>query len=513
MTVVAAQGKSAGRWCTATDANYASSWTDVAYYLFGTTLLEYDASQLHWRFGAAQKLDISADGKTYTFTLRDGLKWSDGSAITADDYVYPIEQAGKEDTTNPENNYVGIDTIQKLQSFTGSGNTITCVLKDVAPKNLGLSYCGANAPVKKSLWSQYPWQDNQKNPEILKPTVTSGPYTLKTFKLDEQIVLQANPNYYKGQANFDTLTYVPSAQPTNAYDSVKAGQNQYATNFSPSQYADAKANSSTNLWEWAAANGTYREIEFNLARAPFNDKAMRQALAYATDKAALLKASDAGLGVLTDSFVSPNDKNFYNPNVTKYPYSLDKAKQVLKDAGYTLDGDTLKDKTGKAVTFTIVYPTTSNPRKLQATYLQQQLKQLGVAVNIDGEEFNAYSKKTSDGDFDLSLGAWGGGTPPDPDSSKNVYKSKDKGGTSNRFGYSNAEVDSLFEKGSTETNDAKRKEYYDQIQKDLSDDLPVYFLYSLTSQAVTAKNVVGVKTGLLVNLYDDEVMSRWAYAG
>ncbi len=492
------------------NVSFTDSWTDVATYIFGTSLLDYDASTLLWRYGAAQKLEISTDLKTYTFTLRDGLKFSDGSPITTDDYAYGIEQASHEDKINPDNNFVGIDTLQKFESYTASGNIITCKLKVVVPKNLALSYCGAVSPIKKSLWTQYPFYDNQKNPEILKPTVTSGAYKLKTFKLDEQIVLEVNPNYYRGVAGLETLTFVPSSQPTNAYESVKAGQNQYAVHISPSQYADAKTNPNVNLYDWASANDGFRSIDFNLARAPFSDKAMRQAVAYAIDRAALLKAADNNLGLVADSFISPNNPIFYNPNVTKYPYDLTKARQVLKDAGYTTDGTTLKDKTGKAVEFTIVYPTSSNPRKLQATYLQQQLKQLGVKVNVDGEEFNAYIAKITNSDFDMSLNNSGGGIPADPDGIKSQFKSKDKGGTQNRRGYSNPRIDELFDKGSTEPNDSKRVEYYKEIQQIISDDLPTYYLYALTDQSVTTKNLLGPKPLLLDKLYVDESMAHWA---
>jgi peptide/nickel transport system substrate-binding protein len=493
-------------------ANYTDSWTDVSSYLFGSTLLDYDAQNLRYRYGTADKLTISPDGKTYTFTLRPDIKWSDGSTIIADDYAYAVEQAGKEDTANPDNNYVGLDNLEKIQSFTASGNTITCTLKEPLAKNLALSYCaGSIFPVKKSLWSQYPFYDSQKNPEILKPTAVSGPYKLKEFKLDERIVLEVNPNYYKGLANFDTLTFVPSAQPNNAYDTVKAGQNQYALHILPTQYNEAKTNPAVQLFDWSAANDGFRYIQFNVAKAPFNDKALRQAVAYATDRNALLKATDNGLGAITDSFVLPSDKNYYNTNVTKYNFSLDKARQVLKDAGYTLDGQTLKDKSGNPVKFTVVYPTSSNPRKLQATYLQQQMKQLGIEVNVDGQEFNVFVKKTTDGDYDLSLGNSGGGTPPDPDGFKAYLKTKDKGGTQNGTGYSNQKLDDLFDQGIKELDNSKRREIYNQIQQIVGDDLPYYFLYSLTDYSVVSKDLTGIKSGSLTHLYDDEAMSRWAY--
>jgi peptide/nickel transport system substrate-binding protein len=490
---------------------YTASWQDVATYLFSSTLLDYDPFNLRWRYGAAEKLEISQDNLTFTFTIRPGMKFSDGSAITAEDYVYPVEQATKEDKDNPDNNFVSIDNFQKIESFTApNANTVVCKLKAQLPTNLALSYCGANSPVKKSLWSQYPFYDSQKNPEILKPTVVSGPYKLKSYNLDEKIVLEANTNYYKGEGNYATITFLPAAQPTNAYESVKAGQNNYADDISPSQYNEAKGNTNINFFEWASANGTYRYIEFNLGRAPFNDIAMRKAIAHAIDRQALLKAADNGLGALSNSFIQAADKTFYNPNVTNYNFDLNKAKQILKDAGYVQEGDTLKDKTGKAVEFTVVFPTSSNPRKLQATYLQQQMKQLGIKVNVDGQEFNAYVAKVNAQDYDVSLGASGGGIPPDPDGTKAYFITKEKGGTQNRKGYSNAKIDELFTKAGTEPQLAKRAEYYKEIQQILSDDLPVVFLYTLIDYSVTTKDVNGAKNNALDRMYYDEQISTWS---
>lgn len=493
------------------NVDYTASWTDVSSYLFGSALLDYDAFNLYWRYGAAEKLEVSSDNKTFSFTLRDGLKFSDGSPITAEDFVYPVEQASKDDKENPDNNFVGIDNLQNIEKFVAKDSkTVVCTLKTQLPNNLALSYCGANTPVKKSLWSQYPFYGTDKNPEILKPTVTSGPYKLKTFSLDEKIILETNPNYYKGQGFYNTLTFLPSAQPTNAYESVKAGQNNYADDISPTQYNEAKANQAVQFFEWTSANGTYRYIEFNMTRAPFNDIAMRKAVAHAVDRAALLKASDNGLGALSNSFIQAANKTFYNPNVTNYAYDLNKARQILKDAGYILDGDTLKGKDGKPIEFTVVYPTSSNPRKLQATYLQQQLKQLGIKVNVDGQEFNAYVAKVNAFDYDISLGASGGGIPADPDGSKSYFITKDKGGTQNRKGYSNPKVDELFDKAGTEPQTAKRAEYYKEIQQILSDEVPVVFLYTLIDFSVTTKDVVGSKNNALDRMYYDEQLSLWA---
>lgn len=157
---------------------------------------------------------------------------------------------------------------------------------------------------------------------------------------------------------------------------------------------------------------------------------------------------------------------------------------------------------------TVAFPTSSNPRKLIATYLQQQLQQLGIAINVDGKEFNAYlDQVVKKKDFDISLGASGGGFP-DPDGFKSNAITD---GTQNNPGYTNPKVDELFKQGAVETDATKRKAIYDQAQQILSDDTPYFFLWNLNSFELFSKKVQGVAPGFkgAYHGFTNDDLTRW----
>jgi peptide/nickel transport system substrate-binding protein len=178
----------------------------------------------------------------------------------------------------------------------------------------------------------------------------------------------------------------------------------------------------------------------------------------------------------------------------------------LTDAGYKLDGGKLLDKDGKPVEITVSYPISSKPRELIATYLQQQLKQLGISVKVDGKEFNAFIKQVYTAkDFDIDLGNQGGGFP-DPDSYKSNIQTD---GTQNASGYANPRIDDIFNQAGKEVDPAKRKVLYNEAQKTIADDSPVFFLYSLLEYKPMLKKIGGVTPSKGQRLDYNDVLTLW----
>jgi peptide/nickel transport system substrate-binding protein len=472
-------------------ADNSQSVAEADFLIWDGNMVEYDFTNLVWVLHYAKDMKVSADGKTFTFTLRDGLKWSDGSDVTVADYQFAYDNAIKEDTANPDNNFVGLDDLKKIKLTTDDATkTLTFALDDVYATDLALSYISAVLPVPAKVWTGKPWYDATANSEITKPTVTNGPYTFAGGDAKSQYSFKANPTWFRGKSIYDTIVFKPGSA-TTVVESVKTGQADYTSSFPPAQYAAAKQDSNLNVYDWSAVNGTYRTVDYNTRRAPLNDKAVRQAINYAIDRDNLIKLAENGLGTPQYSFVNPQSP-YYNSNVNQYKYNLDTAKKTLADAGYKLDGGKLIGKDGKQVTLTVAFPTSSNPRVLIATYLQQQLGQLGIAVNVDGKEFNAFLDQVySKYDFDISLGASGGGFP-DPDGFK-YYATTD--GSQNDTGYGNKTLDDLFTQGAKETDPTKRKAIYDQAQQILSDDTPYFFLWNLNSFELFTTKIKGVQPG------------------
>ncbi|MGH2370748.1 MAG: ABC transporter substrate-binding protein, partial [Chloroflexota bacterium] len=278
-----------------------------------------------------------------------------------------------------------------------------------------------------------------------------------------------------------------NATAQTALELLKTKQVEWAQNFPPAQYQEAKQIPHATVYEWTGAVGSYRVMQFNLQRPLMAEKKVREALARAINRADLVQFEDnlaePQLGLY------PNNFRFANPNVEKYNYDLNRAKQLLQEAGFKLNGSVLNDASGQPVKLEILWPTTSAPRGKMATYAQQQWKQLGIEATVTGLEFNAFVDRYSrQRDFDVAIGTYGQ-SGLDPDGIKSQFATD---GTQNATGYSNPRVDQLLEQGAVEQDEAKRKQIYDEIQKIVVDELPQYSMLTLKSFTAFDKKVQGV---------------------
>jgi peptide/nickel transport system substrate-binding protein len=486
-------------------ADYSDGWVQMSGLIFGGSLLEQDATTLDYRPYAAADWNIASDGKTFTFKLRNDLKWSDGRPITVDDYLFAYQEASKE-----ENDFVGLEDLERIESFTTPDpQTIVVKLKETLARDVAIGAAAGISPVPKHVWQGKPWTDPVANPEILRPTVVCGPYLLKDWNTAEGATFERNPSWFRGSANFDRIVIKPSQQPTVAYELLKSGQAQWAPNIPPSQYTEAKQNPNLTMYEWTAANSAFRLLDFNLSREPFTDKRVREALSRSLSREDMIQVAELGLGQPQYSFINPANTKWNNPNVEKYDFDLARAKQLLQDAGFKLQGSSLMSPSGQAVRFQVLYPVSSAPRGKIAAYMQQQYKQLGIDLEVKGLDANAFFEETKKKNFDLALGTWGGGSI-DPDlSAKGIFISK---GQQNYTGLNSQQVDNLFAQGAVEQDDAKRKQIYNDLQKVITHELPSFFMYSLTSFSPMSKKIVGVQPTKFDSLDVNDAITRWAYA-
>ncbi|MCC6629743.1 MAG: ABC transporter substrate-binding protein [Chloroflexi bacterium] len=488
------------------NASYTSTWTQAASFIWNGGLLAFDGDTLEYKPDMATAYKVSEDGKTFTFTLRDDLKWSDGSAVTIDDFLFAYEMA-----KDPKNDYVGLDDVDRIASFTApDAKTIVVVLKEVFARDIATGVASIIGPVPSKIWKGKPWNDPTGNPEILKPSVLLGPYKIKEFRQAEVATFEPVATHYAGKPSLESITLRPAQQPTVAYELLKSGQAQWAPNIPPAQYEEAKKNPDLVMLEWTPANGSYRNLEFNLTRDFFKDKRVREALARSISREDLIQVAENNLGKPQYSFINPANTKWYNAAVDKYDFDLPRSKTLLEQAGYKLDGGVLKNATGQPVKLSVYYPTTSAPRGKIAAYLQQQFKQLGIELEVRGLDFNAYTDQVGKKkDFDLSLGTYGGGSI-DPDLAAKAQLISN--GQQNVTGFKNEQVDAAFKAAAVEQDNAKRKAAYDQIQQMVSAELPVFYLYSLLKFSPISKKVSGVRPTKLDDLLGNRAFMTWSVA-
>jgi peptide/nickel transport system substrate-binding protein len=466
---------------------YTTPWSDGAT-LMWANLIDIDWEKVEFvadprRSMAKEMPTISNDGRTFTFTLRDDLKFSDGQPVTAADFQYAWDQASKK-----ENNWVSLTTVvDRIEAFrTPDPKTVEVTLKEKLASYLAYSLASGIVAIPKHVWEGKSWLDASANPEVLKPTVVTGPYVPKEINAERHVYTR-NPNWWGEKANIDEIQFI-SATPTTTLELLKTRQVEWAHNFPPAQWEDAQKIAHANAWPISGINSGYRLLQFNLDRPHIKELKFRQALAHAINREDLVQFED---GLAEPQFgMFPTTNPYATENVQKYEFDLNRSKQLLTEAGYRLQGNTLMGPDGQPVKIGILWPTTSQPRGKMATYAQQQWRQLGIETEVTGLEFNAFVDQYQRlRDFDIAMGSFGGGSG-DPDSSKPQVTT---GGTQNSMNYSNPEVDKLFEQGAQEQNDALRKTIYDNVQRIVVDEMPQFYLVTYKSPTAMDKKVQNVK--------------------
>jgi len=464
---------------------YTSPWVDAAT-LMWAGLIDLDYDTLDYLVDprtsmATQMPTISNDGRTFTFTLRDDIVWSDRRPITSADFQFAWDNASKE-----ENNWVGYDsTVDRIESFrTPDPLTVEVTLKEQLARFLAIGIAAGIGPVPRHVWEGRPWLDPQGNPEVLKPSVVSGPYLPREISAAGHSYTR-NPNWWGAPPYLDEIVFI-AASPTTTLELLRTRQVDWAHNFPPAQFEDAKRIPHANVFDWSSASGSYRVMDFNLARPLLADKRVREALSRAVDRADLVQLEE---DLAVPQFgIYPQASRWGPANVEPYNLDLARARRLLDDAGYSLQGGVRRDRAGQPVRVEIIWPTTSQPRGKIATYLQQQWRELGIDTQVTGLEFNSFvDRQQRQKDFDVVMATWGGSL--DPDSAYSIFKT---GGTQNSTGYSNPRVDELFDRGATEQDDVRRKQIYDEIQLILLDDLPMYPMITMKSFTAIDRRIGGV---------------------
>ena len=246
------------------------------------------------------------------------------------------------------------------------------------------------------------------------------------------------------------------------------------------------------------------------ARPHLSDKRVREAIARAINRQDVIQVAENNLGSPQYSFVNPQNTKWNYPNVEKYDFNLDRSKQLLQEAGYRLDGGGLLAPDGQQVKFEVLYPSSSNPRKNIGAYIQQQLKLLGIDVDVRGLDFNAYTEEVArKKNFDLSLATYGGGSI-DPDlGSKGQLIST---GQQNVTGLKSARIDDLFNRG---RGGAGRRGTQADLQRASAGrhgGATVVLPVLPTSFSPMSKQIVGVKPNKLDRLDYNDGLTKWSFA-
>lgn len=293
----------------------------------------------------------------------------------------------------------------------------------------------------------------------------------------QEIVLEENPDYYEGRPYISEYNDRIIPDPATMFLELKSGGIDWM-GLTPIQYkrqTTGKAfEEKFNKYKYVSFGYTY--LGYNLLSPFFQDRRVRQALTYAIDKKSIIEGVLLGLGVVCTGPYKP-DSWVYNPNVKKYPYNPDKARELLKEAGWEdTDGDSILDKDGQPFSFTILTNQGNTQRTSTGVIIQANLKKVGIEVKVRVVEWAAFLKEfINKKNFEAVILGWT--SPQDPDQYDVWHSTKIKETELNFISYKNPEVDKLLNLARHTFDREERKEYYYKFQEILAEDQPYTFLY------------------------------------
>lgn len=424
-------------------------------------LLEVN-SDLQLQPALATDWTVSDDGLTYVFNLRRGVKFHNGREMTADDVVYSFDRIMNPDTGSPQ-----ASRFSEVSAVDASGTyQVTFHLKKPF------------APFLSNLTHLYvvPKEVVQANGDLQKVAVGTGPFELETVVPDTYVLLKANPDYYRqGEPKLAELKFnvVPEASTRAA--GLRTGTYQLLPTVDAVTAQTLKNASSVTML--GTQDLAYSLLGLNVSRKPFDDPKVREAINYAVNRPDIVQAVYLG-NAAPGGPLSPALKDWTLP-VSQFPCyapSVDKAKQLLSEAGYP-DGFSTT-----IVTFGTIKEVADTAQVLQA-----QLGQVGIQAKVDVEEFGKFVQDWKNSNFDMFVSLNGGNVDPDG----YLYRTFHTGGSTNVFKYSDQTVDQLLDQGRTTTDMAQRKQIYDSLQQQLACTGPIVHIAYGTLFTAVRDNVQG----------------------
>lgn len=459
----------------------------------------------------AKSFEISSDGKTYTFHLRHGIKWSDGKPITADDVIFSwnkILLAGLGNTSTRDSVLIDgqLPKVEKVDDYTVKFITIKpfapflrILSAPIAPKHVFEPVVKQGEKYFDSFWST-------TTPP--KDFIISGPFKLKEYLAAQRVVFERNPNYYEinlkderlpyldkiiylivGDLNNETLKF--EAKELDVIGLRGSNVGRYKKKEAKSDYVIYNIGPDTGTMFVAINMNTRKNDQGKYYVNPkkqawFNDLNFRNAIDWAIDRRAMV--NNVANGLASPLFTAESLNSIYlNKSLANgHPKDINKAREYLKKSGFYWKKGILYDKKGNRVEFDLYTNAGNTEREAIGVMVKQDLEDLGMKVNFKPVEFNSLvNKLVNTYDWDLVIMGLTG-TPLEPHNGKNVWYSngtlhlfnqRSSGKATDRLPWE-VQLDKIFDEASLKITYKDRKKLYDEYQQIIYNEKPIIYLYS-----------------------------------
>ncbi|XOK59097.1 ABC transporter substrate-binding protein [Paenibacillus elgii] len=405
----------------------------------------------------AKSYDIAPDGLTYTFKLREGVKFHNGNAVTAEDVKYSYERlAGKETGKPLSPAFASVQSIEVPDAATvviklkeNNASFLTSLTASVIPKG---------------------YQDSNKKP------VGTGPFRFVEYLPGQRLVIEKNKDYYiKDVPSLDKVEFRIIPDQEAALAALKSGE----ADIFPRIGTEKLEGLGPEFQTVSAPQNLVQLMTYNIERKPFDDIRVRQAINYAVDRDEIIEGVALGKGTKLGSNMSPIMSRYYLDGLQDtYKYSTEKAKSLLAEAGY---------KDGFSATLSV--PSNYQFHVDTAQVIAQQLGKVGIKLKIEPVEWAVWLDRVYKGrDYDLTIIGLDGKL--DPNDILNKYASDSK---NNFFNYKSPEFDKALKLGLTELDPNKRAEAYKQAQTILTKEAAAVYIMDPNLNVALKKTLSGYK--------------------
>ena len=405
----------------------------------------------------ASDYKVSEDRLTYTFTLRDGVKFHNGDTVTAEDVVYSIQRCAAATETGivPVEAFSNITDIQALDT-----STVTITLAQ--PDNEFLSYM-----TTAILPADYDQQDTAP--------VGTGPFKFVSRTAQDSIVLEKFDDYWGTPAQLDQVTFKIIENADSLLMSLQSGAIDLCAHLTSTQVAQLGE-------DFNVAEGTMNLVQalyLNNDVAPFDNELVRQALCYAIDKQAIIDLAFDGYGSPIGSSMYPAFGKYFDESLTDYyPHDTEKAKELLAQAGYP-DGFSM----------TITVPSNYKPHMDTAQVLVQQLAEVGITAEIQAVEWESW---VSDAYTNRQFQSTVVGVDASNMTARALLERFTSTADNNFINYSNADYDALFAQAQATADDAEQTALYKEMEKNLTEHAANVYIQDLADLVAVRKGLEGV---------------------
>jgi peptide/nickel transport system substrate-binding protein len=418
--------------------------------------------------GLAYSWDVP-DSRTYIFHLHQGVTFSDGRPLTSRDVKWSFDSVLEGKVRSPKaSTYKSVERIDAPDDY-----TVVFHLKQAWAALLWNVAGGEGMGI-------VPYGSGE---EISRNPIGSGPFKFVSAEQDREVVIARNDNYWGQHTKLERVRFIVVPDTTTRALELRKGSADVEINALTADI-ERTLEQEPRLATMRGPGTRVGYVAFNLRDPILKDVRVREAIAYALDRPAMVHYLIRDEARLACS-VLPPESWAYDGNVTQYPHDAEKSRQILDRTGYA-------SKNGVRFHITMKTSTEESSRAMAAVF-QQQLREVGIALDIRSFEAATFMSDVNHGEFQMYSLRWIGGNE-DPDMFNYAFHSSNIiPNGANRQYYHNPRVDALIDKAQTETDPAARKRDYAKIQEILANDLPYVYLWYFDNVMVYSKRVHGLE--------------------